>query len=132
MLRVVNHDTLKVSLDYQRQFHAHLAEAERHWHEKLQRLEQEAELGRRRYEAVDPANRLVAQRLETAWNERLQMLEQARRDYASQHAPHRHSTSTPEVLHAVITHLRAHWSDGTLSYQHKKELLRCLVDEVQL
>lgn len=131
-LRVVNHDTLQASLDYQRQFHAHLAEAERHWHEKLQRLEQEAELARRRYEAVDPTNRLVAQRLETSWNERLQTLEQARCDYASQYAPHQHSTSTPEVLQAMITHLRAHWNGGTLSYQDKKELLRCLVDEVQL
>jgi len=47
------------------------AQLDRQWREQLQWLAYEAELAQRRYELVDPANRLVALTLDTAWNDRL-------------------------------------------------------------
>jgi hypothetical protein len=44
----------------------------------LQRLEQAAEQARRRYEAVDPAYRLVAAALEQRWEAALHALHEAR------------------------------------------------------
>jgi uncharacterized protein YndB with AHSA1/START domain len=45
-----------------------------HWRMRIERARYEAELAERRYEAVDPANRLIAATPETRWNEALQRL----------------------------------------------------------
>ena len=42
------------------------------WHRRIERARYEADLAERRYEAVDPANRLIAATLENRWNEALQ------------------------------------------------------------
>lgn len=48
----------------------------------IEQAEYEAQLARRRYEAVDPDNRLVAGNLERDWEERLLEVERLRREYA--------------------------------------------------
>src|SRR5690606_3641428 len=65
VLAVVNEGTLELSLANDEQMHQHLADLEQHWQDKLKRLAYGAELARRRYESVDPENRLVAHTLET-------------------------------------------------------------------
>jgi hypothetical protein len=52
-------------------------DVQRHLREQLQRTEYETHLARRRYQAVDPENRLVAAELERQWEERLVALRQA-------------------------------------------------------
>jgi len=47
------------------------AQLECHWEQQVQHATYEAHLARRRYEAVDPGNRLVAVELERCWEERL-------------------------------------------------------------
>src|SRR5712692_6072194 len=42
------------------------------WQMRLERAEYEAALAERRYQEVDPSNRLVASTLEQRWNEALQ------------------------------------------------------------
>lgn len=49
---------------------------DKQWQLKLQRAEYEADLAQRRYEEVDPSNRLVAATLEKRWNQALEDLEQ--------------------------------------------------------
>lgn len=44
------------------------------WHRRIERARYEADLAERRYESVDPANRLIAATLESRWNEALQRL----------------------------------------------------------
>ena len=59
---------------------------ERQWQLKIERAEYEAQLAQRRYEEVDPSNRLVAATLERRWNEALVNLEAIRQAYqAHQH-----------------------------------------------
>jgi len=41
------------------------------WQQRLERARYEADLARRQYEAVDPANRLVAGDLERRWEQAL-------------------------------------------------------------
>src|SRR5207245_5494418 len=48
-----------------------------HHHDQVRRATYEAHLARRRYEAVDPDNRLVAASLERGWEEKLLALRQA-------------------------------------------------------
>ena len=42
------------------------------WHRRIERARYEADLAERRYEAVDPANRLIASTLEQRWNDAMQ------------------------------------------------------------
>ena len=45
---------------------------------KIERAEYETQLAQKRYEEVDPANRLVAATLERRWNEALAKLEEVK------------------------------------------------------
>lgn len=104
---------------------------DRQWRDKLQRLEYECTLAQRRYELVDPANRRVAQTLETAWNERLTALEAAQAAYARR-VPPPPPVSTPAQMRALLAELRQFWHSGHLAPQDKKELLRCVIAQVAL
>lgn len=131
-LRVVNTANLELSLDYaQRLQHEQQAVAQG-WREKLQRLTYAADLARRRYELVDPANRLVAQTLETEWNQRLAELAAAQQAYVAQTSTATTLQSTVAELQAVIAHLPEYWHSAALTCQDQKELLRCLIDSVFL
>ena len=50
------------------------AEARRQRQMQVQRAEYEVEIARRRYEATDPSNRLVAAELEARWEQALEPL----------------------------------------------------------
>ncbi len=57
---------------------------DRQWQLRIQRAEYEAQLAQRRYEEVDPSNRLVASTLEKRWNDALVGLEAVRQQYEEQ------------------------------------------------
>ncbi len=101
------------------------------WQQKLQRLEYEAALAQQRYELVDPANRLVAQTLETAWNDRLMELQAARAQHQRRQRPQA-PVSTPAQMREALEQLRRCWQGGQLGSQDKKALLRCVVEQVRL
>jgi hypothetical protein len=129
---VVNTQTLELSLSWDEKLHQEAALVDQDRQEKLQRLEYEADLARRRYEMVDPANRLVADTLETNWNQKLVDLEAARREYEAQKPTAYELRSTLEQMRHVVAHLCDYWFSEKLSFQDKKELLRCLVERVFL
>lgn len=131
-LRVVNAQTLELSLSWDEKLHQEAALVDQDRQEKLQRLEYEADLARRRYEMVDPANRLVAGTLETNWNQKLMDLEAANRDYEVQKPTTYELRSTLEEMRQVVTHLCDYWFSEEFSFQDKKELLRCLIERVFL
>ena len=64
MLRILNEGTVDLSFMILEQHQYHQKSFIHQWQKKLQRLEYESNLARRRYEAVDPENRLVASTLE--------------------------------------------------------------------
>jgi hypothetical protein len=131
-LTVVNAETLELSLSHDEKLRQEVTLAEQGWQEKLKRLEYEANLARRRYELVDPENRLVAHTLETEWNQRLVALEKAKAVYEAQRPTTYELRSTLEQMQQVIAHLRDLWYADSLSAQDKKELLRCLIEHVFL
>jgi DNA invertase Pin-like site-specific DNA recombinase len=109
-----------------------VARLDQQWREKLQRLGYEADLAQRRYELVDPANRLVAQTLETAWNDRLTEWAAARAECERRRPPSPPPVSTPEQMRAMLEQFRQVWHGGRLAPQDKKELLRCVIERVEL
>jgi hypothetical protein len=131
VLGVIDAGTIDLAVVYDEQQREEDARLDRQWQPQLQRLEYECELAQRRYELVDPANRLVAQTLETAWNERLAEVEAARAEDKRRQRP-TPPISTPEQMREVLGQLRRRWYSGEFDRQTKKELLRCVIDQVRL
>jgi hypothetical protein len=131
-LTMVTAETLELSLRYDEKLSQASKLVDQGWQEKLQRMEYQADLARRRYEMVDPENRLVAHTLETEWNQRLETLEEAKRAYEAQRPTEYELRSTLEQMKVVITGLRERWYTHDVTMRDKKELLRCLVESVFL
>jgi hypothetical protein len=97
----------------------------------LQAARYEAGRARQRYEAVDPANRLVAEELEARWNgalTRVRALEQ-RLEIDAQQAPPRTGPDRDELLRLAEDLSRA-WHDPGVDARTKKRLLRCVIHEI--
>lgn len=94
-----------------------------------QQLEYEVQLARRRYEAVDPANRLVAAELEARWNAALARLRdcEARLDAARSAPP---STPDRATLFALASDLQSAWTAATTAMSAKQRLVRALIREI--
>jgi DNA invertase Pin-like site-specific DNA recombinase len=88
----------------------------------------------RRYRAVDPDNRLVARGLETEWNTALQQLADAEAELARRQAA-RPKTLTPAERAAILAlgdDLGQVWDAPTTTSKDRKQLLRTLIDEVNI
>ena len=101
---------------------------------QIQQAEYEAALARKRYEAVDPANRLVAGELESQWEQALKALEELRRclreweqDRGGGLGPKERSR-----LKELSVDLDRVWKAATTTPEDRKTLLRYLVKRVHL
>jgi DNA invertase Pin-like site-specific DNA recombinase len=101
---------------------------------QLEQARYEARLAQRQYDAVDPANRLVAAELERRWNEKLERVAQLERAYAQAEREAEWSLTADE--RAAITELSqdlpAVWSAETTTNQERKQLVRMAIESVQL
>jgi DNA invertase Pin-like site-specific DNA recombinase len=100
-------------------------------HRELEEARYEASLAARRYEAVDPAKRLVARELESRWNialERVAQLEQrlARMDDDAASRP----AIDREGLLMLAHDLPAAWNAPGATMRTKQRLTRILIQEV--
>jgi DNA invertase Pin-like site-specific DNA recombinase len=106
-----------------------------HYARQLQRAHHEANLAKRRYEQVDPDNRLVAVTLERDWEDKLRALREAEETLEGfvQSPPEPVLTvELRETLRHIGQTLPALWSSGELSHAQRKELLRSLIARVIL
>jgi hypothetical protein len=132
LLAVVNAGSLELALANDAHFQQHLAEQEKLWQDKLQRFRYQVDLTRRRYEAVDPNNRLVAQTLETEWNQSLVRLTEAEKQHQWQKQDEVTLRYTQAQMQSVLTHFQQHWYATDMPVNEQKEILRCLIDQVTL
>ena len=88
----------------------------------------------RRYLAVDPDNRLVARGLETAWEQALRELAEAEAELARRQTA-RPKPLTPQEKQAILAlgdDLGVVWDAPTTTDKDRKQLLRTLIDEVNI
>ena len=88
----------------------------------------------RRYRAVDPDNRLVARGLETGWEQALRELADAEAELARRQAARPTALSAQEraAVLALGDDLGAVWDAPTTTDKDRKQLLRTLLDEVNI
>jgi|APFre7841882590_1041340.scaffolds.fasta_scaffold04702_3 DNA invertase Pin-like site-specific DNA recombinase len=104
------------------------------WTLRLEAAGYAVRLAKRRYEQVDPDNRLVARTLEQAWEAHLQEQQQLDIDYHSflKHSPLQLDETHRQQLRNLVEDLPKVWQAENTSWAERKELLRLLIADVTL
>jgi DNA invertase Pin-like site-specific DNA recombinase len=104
------------------------------WRLQVERARYEAEHAERRYRTVEPENRIVARTLEAEWEQRLGELAKAEAELARRERKHpgRLTNQQRERIHALGADLTQAWEAPTTTDRDRKELLRTLLQEVNI
>lgn len=104
----------------------------RQWQMRLERAEYEVALAERRYQEVDPANRLVAGTLERRWNDALVRLDELKKEATEFQRQEAH-VATPEQKAQVLAlakDLPRLWHASTTQSKDRKRMLRLLIKDI--
>ena len=126
--------TLEVTLNVQKELQRRFEEADKIRRQQVDRAQYEADLARRRYMQVDPDNRLVAETLETQWNEKLCALEKAKEEYERlrrEDSMILNEKKQKEIL-ALATDFPRLWQNPDVSNKQRKRMIRLLIEDVTL
>jgi hypothetical protein len=110
------------------------AELIRQWQRRLEAARYAADLAQRRYEEVDPENRLVARTLEKQWETCLQEVAQLEAEFADFRSQ-RPGSLSPEQRQSLLNlsaDLPKVWFAPTTSWSERKDLLKLLIADVTL
>jgi len=104
----------------------------RQWQMRLERAEYEAALAERRYQEIDPSNRLVASTLERRWNDALLQLQDLKKQAAEvQGLEARVATAEQrEKVLALARDLPRVWHAPTTQTKDRKRMLRLLIKDI--
>lgn len=125
---------VELALEIRREIEARYEEADQLRCRAIERAQVDAELAQRRFMMVDPANRLVADRLESDWNEKLRVLAKARdeRERALREDRIVIDDATRNRLVAMTTDFKRLWCDPSTPSRERKRMLAYLVEDVTL
>lgn len=123
---------LEIALQAIQQLEQRQATVDRQWRMRLERAAYEAQLAQRRYEEVDPANRLVAATLERRWNEALVKLQQLQEQLAAeqQKQPLAITAAQHAQIRALAHDLPRLWHAPTTQHKDRKRVLRLLLKDI--
>jgi DNA invertase Pin-like site-specific DNA recombinase len=104
------------------------------WRLQVEQARYQAELAERRYRTVEPENRLVVRTLETEWEQRLAELTTAEAELARREhqRPKRLTDEQRESIQRLGNDLKRVWEAPTTTDRDRKELLRSLIEEVNI
>lgn len=134
LLELVQPLTLEIALAVQQEVEARFVETDGLRQQHVDRARYEAELARRRYMSVDPANRLVADALEAEWNQKLQAHAAAQEEYDrySRQQRLRADEETRRQILSLSSDFPRLWSDPSVEPRERKRMLRLLIEDVTL
>jgi DNA invertase Pin-like site-specific DNA recombinase len=125
---------LEVALTVQAEIEARADHADQLRRHNVERTRHRADLARRRYLAVDPGNRLVADSLEADWNDALRAVQAAQDDYqkATAAAAAALTDEHKARIRALTSDFPALWSNPATPQRERKRMIRLLVEDVTL
>ncbi|MGD0236074.1 MAG: helix-turn-helix domain-containing protein [Syntrophorhabdales bacterium] len=102
------------------------------WRMKRERAAYEVDLAQRRYENVDPANRLVAATLERRWNDALSKAEEIEKEFNAHQATRRVAVTDEQknALLSLAQNLPSLWGSPTTQDKDRKRILRLLIKDI--
>ena len=134
VIAVMNRENIDLALAVQEQVGAEFAEADAQRTRRIEAIRYDADLARRRFYEVDPANRLVAATLEADWNERLRNLEEACREREARAAARDMELSERQVerIRELTRDFEQVWSAPQTANTDRKRLLGLLIEDATL
>jgi DNA invertase Pin-like site-specific DNA recombinase len=132
VLRALEPAALELSRQARQDIERARARLLQHWQHQVQRARYEVDLAERRYQAVDPANRLVAATLEQRWEEALRHARQCQEAYdrVRQETPPRVQAAEWAWITAMAADIPAWWQATGTTNRDRQAIIRCLVDHV--
>jgi len=131
VLRAIGGNAVEAAVEAAEKMRGHFQEQRRAVELELEQARYETKLAARRYEAVDPDQRLVAAELEARWNAALQKvrdLEDRRRTFDD--ARKMPAIPDKEILLSLAQDLPAVWNSPGTAARLKQRIVRILVEEV--
>ena len=130
----MNRKNIDLALAVQEQVGAEFAEADAQRARRIEAIRYDADLARRRFYEVDPANRLVAAALEADWNERLRDLEEACREREVRAAARDMELSERQVerIRELTRDFDQVWNAPETGNADRKRLLGLLIEDATL
>ncbi len=134
LLETVSPAALEVALAVETEIAGRVEEAQSLRLKQLERQRYLAELARRRYMNVDPANRMVADALEADWNAALRQLDTLQQEHEHQRQADREllCDEARERIRALAGDFPAVWNNPRLEAVERKRMLGLLVEDVTL
>ena len=127
-------ETLEIALAVEDEIAGRVEEAREQRLKQLERARYEAELARRRYMNVDPANRMVADTLEADWNARLRHLDMLQQDHEAKCQVDQKvlGDEARGRIRDLAMDFPAVWNDPHIAPLEKKRLIGTLIEDVTL
>jgi DNA invertase Pin-like site-specific DNA recombinase len=125
---------VELSVEIRKEIEARYDETDQLRCRAIERALVDADLAQRRFMMVDPANRLVADTLESDWNEKLRALAKARdeRERARREEQIAIDDTLRERLVAMTTDFKRLWSDPVTPSRERKRMLAYVIEDVTL
>jgi len=130
VLEVLNEGSIDLTFQLMQRHKEEQSIIYQQWEQKIKRLSYEANLARKRYESVDPENRLVAATLESEWNEKLNILENSQVEFRKNYPKNSQSKFSVAEVKILVNDLKKKWHSKEIAIQDKKEILRCLIEQI--
>jgi len=132
ILEILQPDQIQIALRAVQELEQRSQAVDQQWRMRLERLEYQAQLAQRRYEEVDPSNRLVAATLEQRWNEALQAKATAQEEL-DRHREQQGLQLTDEQKNQLLElakDLPRLWNSSSTCAQDRKRMLRLLIKDI--
>lgn len=104
------------------------------WRRRIERARYEADLAERRYEAVDPANRLIAATLEQRWNDAMQRVVELEAELASfeRQTLRTITADQKQQILQLAGNFPQLWTAPTTTARDRKRMLRILIKDITI
>lgn len=125
---------LEVTLGVQDELRARFEEADNLRHKHVEQAQYEMECAKRRYMAIDPHNRLVADALEADWNQAIRAYREAQDVYERQRAQDQGviSQEQRQKIIALCADFDKLFKSNSTTDRDRKRMVRLLIEDVTL
>jgi len=125
---------LEAAIEIQHQLQGRLDEADQLRKQQVVRARYEADVAQQRFMQVDPNNRLVADTLESDWNEKLRAVNRAQEEYEQRRQADQAQLDEEQrqQILSLASDFPRLWHDERTPRRERKRLVRLMIEDVTL
>lgn len=132
ILEAIRPEQINIAMKAFEELEQRSQDLDKQWFMKIERADYEAQLAQRRYEEVDPSNRLVAGTLEKRWNDALFRLEEVRSQFSEYQKKNvlTNATLQKDKIQSLAKDLPRLWKSSSINAKDRKRILRLLIKDI--